>query len=165
MAELELKKALEKEKELSMLKSRFVSMASHEFRTPLATIRTGTELIKLFIDKEDGALSPKIYGKVNEKISEILLDIDRISDLMTDILTLGKVEASKISFNPKLLCINDFIKEYVAVDAVKIVNKRKVQLTLPEENIWANIDTKLITQVLQNGIGNAIKIFGRRQAY
>lgn len=157
MAELELKKALEKEKELSMLKSRFVSMASHEFRTPLATIRTGTELIKLFIDKEDGALSPKIYGKVNEKISEILLDIDRISDLMTDILTLGKVEASKISFNPKSLCINDFIKEYVAVDAVKIVNKRKVQLTLPKENIWANIDTKLITQVLQNGIGNAIK--------
>jgi PAS domain S-box-containing protein len=157
LAEQELTKALEKEKELSMLKSRFVSMASHEFRTPLSTIRTGTELIKLFIDKEANGLSTRIYGKVNEKISEILLDIDRISNLMTDILTMGKVEASRIPFNPNALCVNDFINEYIQVDAHKILNKRKVILQIPTDPIYASLDKRLITQVLQNGISNAVK--------
>lgn len=132
-------------------------MASHEFRTPLSTIRTGTELIKLFLDKEANSLSVKGYTKINEKISEILLDIDSIANLMTDILTMGKVEASRIPFNPKPLCVNDFINEYIQVDANKILKGRNISLNIQEQPIYAQIDDRLITQVLQNALSNAVK--------
>lgn len=155
-AEIELNKALAKEKELSELKSRFVSMASHEFRTPLATIRSSAELIKLFIDKDPNAISPKIYNKVTEKLDDITLDIDRIAELMSDILTMGKVEANRIPFNPQTINIADFVGEYLTIDAKKITERRKININL-EKTIMVNIDTKLMKQVLQNAIGNAIK--------
>jgi PAS domain S-box-containing protein len=155
-AEIELTKALEKEKELSMLKSRFVSMASHEFRTPLATIRSSAELIKLFIDKDPNAIPQKIYNKVTEKIDDITLDIDRIAELMSDILTMGKVEANRIPYKPETLNIADFVNEYLLVDAKKITDSRKINLAL-KSSINVNIDTKLMKQVLQNAIGNALK--------
>ncbi len=155
-AEIELNKALAKEKELSELKSRFVSMASHEFRTPLATIRSSAELIKLFIDKDPNAISPKIYNKVTEKLDDITLDIDRIAELMSDILTMGKVEANRIPFNPQTINIADFVGEYLSIDAIKISDKRKININL-DNTIMVNIDTKLMKQVLQNAISNAIK--------
>jgi PAS domain S-box-containing protein len=155
-AEIELTKALAKEKELSELKSRFVSMASHEFRTPLATIRSSAELIKLFIDKDPNTLSPKIYNKVTEKLDDITLDVDRIAELMSDILTMGKVEANRIPFNPQTLNLADFVGEYLTIDAKKITDRRKLNITL-DKTIMVNIDTKLMKQVLQNAIGNAIK--------
>ncbi len=155
-AEIELTKALAKEKELSELKSRFVNMASHEFRTPLATIRSSAELIKLFIDKDPNAISQKIYNKVTEKLDDITLDIDRIADLMSDILTMGKVEANRIPFNPQTINIADFVGEYLSIDAIKISDKRKININL-DNTIMVNIDTKLMKQVLQNAISNAIK--------
>jgi PAS domain S-box-containing protein len=155
-AEIELHKALEKEKELSMLKSRFVSMASHEFRTPLATIRSSAELIKLFIDKDPNAIPQKIYNKVTEKIDDITLDIDRIAELMSDILTMGKVEANRIPFHPKNLNITDFVNEYLLLDAKKITDRRKININF-KNSTTVNIDTKLMKQVLQNAISNAIK--------
>jgi PAS domain S-box-containing protein len=155
-AEIELTKALEKEKELSMLKSRFVSMASHEFRTPLATIRSSAELIKLFIDKDQNAIPQKIYNKVTEKIDDITLDIDRIAELMSDILTMGKVEANRIPFNPEILNIAEFVGEYLSIDAKKITDGRKINLAL-KSSTKVNIDIKLMKQVLQNSISNAIK--------
>jgi PAS domain S-box-containing protein len=155
-AEKELTKALEKEKELSILKSRFVSMASHEFRTPLATIRSSAELIKLFIDADFKTLSPKTYSKIKEKLADITLDIDRIAELMSDILTMGKIEANRIPFNPKTLNLASFINEYLSVDAAKITLGRIINRPL-DSTIKVNIDTKLMNQVLQNGIGNALK--------
>jgi PAS domain S-box-containing protein len=155
-AEIELTKALAKEKELSELKSRFVSMASHEFRTPLATIRSSAELIKLFIDKDPNAISPKIYNKVTEKLDDITLDIDRIAELMSDILTMGKVEANRIPFNPQTLNLADFVGEYLTIDAKKITDRRKININL-DKTLMVNIDIKLMKQVLQNAISNAIK--------
>lgn len=156
-AQEDLTKALQKEKELSELKSRFVSMASHEFRTPLATIKSSSELIKLFIDKDENQLSPIVYGKVNKKIENILTDIDRITDLMSDILTMGKVEANQIVYNPRPLSLSEFLTEYLEMDAVKIIKNRVLNNNIPANSYLTNMDTKLMRQVFQNLIENAFK--------
>lgn len=156
-AEGELTKALQKEKELNELKSRFVSMASHEFRTPLATIKSSSELIKLFIDKDENQLSPLVYGKVSNKIENILIDIDRITDLMSDILTMGKVEANQIGYNPSPINFSEFITDYIEMEATKIVKNRVLHYKIPENGYLTNIDGKLMHQVLQNLIENALK--------
>jgi len=156
-AQLELTKALQKEKELRELKSRFVNIASHEFRTPLATIKSSSELIKLFIDKDENKLSPAVYDKVNKKIETILTDVNNITDLMSEILTMGKVEANQIGFNPEPINFSEFITEYIEIDAVKILNNRVLDKNLPSNNYVTNVDTKLMRQVFQNVIENAIK--------
>jgi signal transduction histidine kinase len=156
-AEEDLIKALQKEKELNELKSRFVSMASHEFRTPLATIKSSSELIKLFIDKDKNQLSPIIYEKVNNKIENIMTDIDRITNLMTDILTLGKVEANQVIYRPSPINFPEFLTEYLESDAIKIIKGKRFDCKIPANNFMTNIDGKLMRQILQNIIENAIK--------
>lgn len=156
-AEEELNKALQKEKELNELKTRFVSMASHEFRTPLATIRSSSELIKLFIDNDKNLLSPLVYGKINNKIESITTDVDRITDLMTDILTMGKVAADQIIFRPTPIHFPEFLIEYLEADAVKIIKDRRFDYKIPTNSFLTNIDVKLLRQVLQNIIENAVK--------
>lgn len=156
-AEEHLTKALLKEKELNELKSRFVSMASHEFRTPLASIKSSSELIKLFIDNDSNLLSPLVYEKVNTKIENIMTDIDSITKLMIDILTMGKVEANQIIYRPSPISFSDFISEYLEADALKIVKNRMYAYKKPASTFLTNIDVKLMRQVLQNIIENAIK--------
>jgi signal transduction histidine kinase len=156
-AEIELTKALQKEKELGELKSRFVSMASHEFRTPLSTIRVGAELIKAYIDKDEPGLSPKTNSKVSNKLEEIMIDVDRISELMADILTMGKIEASKVPFNPLPISITKFVNDYLKYEAPKVLLGRNIKTNI--EKIEGNglLDEKLMKQVLQNAISNAVK--------
>jgi PAS domain S-box-containing protein len=156
-AEIELTKALQKEKELGELKSRFVSMASHEFRTPLSTIRVGAELIKAYIEKDEIGLTPRMNAKVNDKLEEIMIDVDRISELMADILTMGKIEASKVPFNPSFFSVNNFITDYIAQEAPKQLLDKKFVCNIAEIEGIVAIDIKLMKQVLQNTISNAIK--------
>lgn len=156
-AELELKKALDKEIELNELKSRFINMASHQFRTPLATIRSSAELIKLFLDKDEKSLTPNIYKKVNEKINDIVLDTDSISELMTDVLTMGKIESKKVPFQPTLVQLDSFLAEYLSTDALKITRDREIQWIQKIKNIHCLIDKKIMFQVFENAISNAVK--------
>lgn len=156
-AEIELTRALQKEKELGELKSRFVSMASHEFRTPLSTIRIGAELIKMFIDNDKQKLSTRTELKVADKVNDILIDVDRITDLMTDILTMGKVEASRVPFNPEPVIIDDFMADYLSAEAPRVFHVRKWNFTNESKQLQVNIDKKLIKQVLQNVLSNAVK--------
>lgn len=156
-AEIELTKALQKEKELGELKSRFVSMASHEFRTPLSTIRVGAELIKAYIDKDEPGLSPKTNDKVSNKLEEIMIDVDRISELMADILTMGKIEASKVPFNPLPISITKFVNDYLQYEAPKVLLGRNINTSIEKVESNSLLDEKLMKQVLQNAISNAVK--------
>jgi PAS domain S-box-containing protein len=156
-AEIELTKALQKEKELGELKSRFVSMASHEFRTPLSTIRVGAELVKAYIDKDELGLSPRTNDKVSNKLEEIMIDVDRISELMADILTMGKIEASKVPFNPSPKSIMSFLNDYISQDSSKVLQGRILKSSLDAIDGLVLLDEKLMKQVLQNALSNAVK--------
>jgi len=88
-AEDELQKALEKEKELNELKSRFVSMASHEFRTPLSTVLSSAYLINKYITEED-------QPKREKHLERIISSVNMLTDILNDFLSLGKIEEGKI---------------------------------------------------------------------
>lgn len=96
-AEKEMKKALDKEKELNELKSRFVTMASHEFRTPLTAIRSSIELLSIYSEKTELAVREKLM----RHYEKIIKETKRLTSLMNDILILGKAEAGKTPFEPE----------------------------------------------------------------
>ena len=157
LAEEELKNALEKEKQLGDLKSRFVSMASHEFRTPLSGIRSSAELMQIYADRDQGLNTLMRKHGIDKKVENIIFDVDRITLLMTDILTMGKIESAKINLNPMELNMVDFVESYVKNEAVRYLNEHHIKVHNIQEVIKVNFDPKLITHVFNNLINNAAK--------
>lgn len=157
VAEGELKAALEKEKQLGDLKSRFVSMASHEFRTPLAGIRSSAELLKMQTQRieEFKVLAEK--HQVGKKLDNIIFDVDRITSLMTDVLTMGSIESAKIPFNPVVEDIAAFTKNYLGNEAIRYLKGNLFLYDGLDEAIDIPFDPKLITHVFNNLVSNASK--------
>lgn len=102
----EMEKALNKERELNELKSRFVSMTSHEFRTPLTTIKQNTDLISYQLE----SIIPNEYALFKKYIDRIDGDVNRLTGLMNDILMLGKIESGKIQMNKSKINFVQFIE-------------------------------------------------------
>ncbi|MUG99895.1 PAS domain S-box protein [Scytonema sp. UIC 10036] len=149
-AEQELRKALEKEKELNQLKSRFVSMTSHEFRTPLTTIMGTTELLKHYSNQwnEDKKL---VY------FDRIHTAVNRMTQMLDDVLLLGKVEAGKWDFYPIWINLVNFCNSLIEELQLTAQAEHKIILTIEGEPTDAYIDEKLLTHILNNLLSNAIK--------
>ena len=105
-AEGELLKTLEREKELSQLKSNFVSMVSHEFRTPLGIIQSSTELLRDFFQKMQPA-------ERDEHLESIIRNTRRMAEMMEEILVLSRLDAGKLDFQPAPLDLNSFCRRVV----------------------------------------------------
>ncbi|MFC1743981.1 PAS domain S-box protein, partial [Candidatus Riflebacteria bacterium] len=155
---VQLQEALEKEKELGELKSRFISMASHEFRTPLATILSTTEILERYADKL------KEEDKAN-RLNKIKTQVDHLTSLMEDVLTIGKSDAQKLEFKPfpinlKFFC-QGLAEEIQAgfADKCKIIFKwtcdcKEEGSKRCEEGLF---DGKLLQKLLSNLLSNAVK--------
>jgi signal transduction histidine kinase len=100
-AEEELLKTLEREKELSQLKSNFVSMVSHEFRTPLGIIQSSTELLRDFYERMQAA-------ERREQLDSITRNSRRMAGMMEGVLALSRLDSGKIDFRPAPLDMNIF---------------------------------------------------------
>jgi PAS domain S-box-containing protein len=161
-AEIELKQALTVAKELNDLKTRFVTVVSHEFRTPLATIRLAVEVLKNIITVKDKKIDK--LERIENKLNGIIIDVDRMTNLMADILTLGKVEASSVSLNRNKIEINEFLKNTVTKDLILDLNDRKLVIDLAKRDCFCFVDENLMIQILINLLNNAIKYskFGDR---
>jgi PAS domain S-box-containing protein len=158
LAENELKQALAKEKQLGDLKSRFVSMASHEFRTPLAGIRSSAELISMLLNKLEELLPEKAYKNIGNKIEHIIFDVDRITGLMTDVLTMGSIESEKIPFHAALGNLTDFTERYLNKEAKRYLNGQSLKFNnLTSKQVQVLFDPKLVIHVFNNMISNAAK--------
>jgi len=149
-AEEELCKALEREKELNELKSRFVSMTSHEFRTPLTTILGSTELLKHYS-----------YTWSDEKklfyLNRIQATVHHLNRMIDDVLLLGKVEAGKLEFRPKKLNLVQFCCSLVEDLQQQPNVERKLIFHSCGKCFVAYMDEKLLKQILDNLLSNAIK--------
>jgi len=150
-AEVGILEALEKERELNELKSRFVSMASHEFRTPLAIIQSAAQLLERYeLDLDEK----------QEKFEQINTSIGHMNQLLKDVLTLGKVEAGTIGFNPEPLAIRVFCQLLVSQLQMAIGRTHRIIITIDDQidqTTLVHLDQKLLRQMLTNLLSNAIK--------
>lgn len=95
--------ALEKEKELGQLKSKFISTVSHEFRTPLTSIYSSVELIERYSSKWDNS-------QKSEHFSRIKTSIDHLTNMLEEVLRLNRSQSSSVEFNPNKIDLNIFAK-------------------------------------------------------
>lgn len=155
--ELSLKKFKDtafKEKELSQLKSRFVSMASHEFRTPLATILSSAMLIEMLINKGlDGDTNAKVINHVNK----IVAQTNRLTDITSNVLLLERSLQTDSKVLRKKLYISNFIKELVDSINQENLELRTVKFFEPEADKAIQTDPSLLIHILRNLIINALK--------
>jgi PAS domain S-box-containing protein len=149
---LKLNQALEKQKELNVLKSRFVSTASHEFRTPLSSINFAAGSIKKYWAK----MEPIVIQKKLDKIEDQVLHMTKLLD---DVLIVGKAEAGKIRQHPIYINLGDFLHEII--NEVSSASKKSHDIELIDaEGLKTTdilIDEKLGRNIFINLIGNAVK--------
>ena len=99
-AEAELHRTLAREKELGQLRSNFVSMVSHEFRTPLGIIQSSAEILEDYLDQLEPA-------ERKEHLQSIRKNTRRMASLMEEVLLIGSLEAGKMEFKPALAGAGD----------------------------------------------------------
>ncbi|MEM7551856.1 MAG: PAS domain S-box protein, partial [Bacteroidota bacterium] len=151
--ERNLEKSLAKEKELNELKSRFVSMTSHEFRTPLTTLKTNIDLASFHLENIDGELKTKVSRNFGRMDSEI----DRLTSLMNDILLLGRIESGKIPFNPLPTDLVSMVKEIKDHCFSNRADGRELKVEVIGKCRKLILDTNLFHHVLTNLVTNAFK--------
>ncbi|UPT68704.1 MAG: PAS domain-containing sensor histidine kinase [Sphingobacteriales bacterium JAD_PAG50586_3] len=154
IAELEKTKrdlhyALEKERELNELKSRFVSMASHEFRTPLTTMMSSLSLVTKYGELNDIENQQKHAGKIKTSIHNL-------TEILNDFLSVSKLEEGKVDNNPENTNLKIFIGDIVTEMQV-MLQKGQTLLYNHTGSDNASIDNKLLKNILFNLISNAIK--------
>lgn len=159
-AEQEVARALEKEKELMELRSRFIMMASHEFRTPLATIRSSLDLMRIYLENADG----DIKAKTGKHFDKIQLEIERVGDLMNDILLLGKLEAGKTSLQLQSSYVHELITNVIEHHFSSNLSDRVPDLQIEGPPLLLQLDEQLMGHCLINLIGNALKFSPKRPA-
>ncbi len=143
-------KAYEREKELNELKTSFISMASHEFRTPLTSILSSSELIEMYFqDSSD--------ERIKKNIKRIQDSVDNMTELLDDVLLISKGEKGKLQFIPlnmnlKILCDN-LIEETEHIAS----RNHKICCNYNLENEFVNADEKLLRLILNNLLSNAVK--------
>lgn len=149
----ELKKSLEKEKELGELKSQFVSMASHQFRTPLTVIQSNIELFQMLASKIDAKHKDK-FDRISIRIQT---EVARLGDLMNDVLLLGKLNANVLMANFEIGNIFQDVEE--VVNRLNSIQTDKRNAIIKIEGTQKNLayDKKLFSHALSNLIDNAFK--------
>ena len=143
----QIEKALANEMELNKLKTKFISMVSHEFRTPLTIIQSATFLLEKSYERSD----EEEFYKNLDKISK---SIDTMTALMENVLNIGKLEHGEIKASKKVFDIRKEVK--TLVENNKAYNK-VVKLEIPEGNVFVDSDKVLCNQIVNNLLSNAIK--------
>jgi signal transduction histidine kinase len=144
------RQALAKEQELNELKSNFVAMVSHEFRTPMTTIRTAVDILEYNSNKLTDTRRTKYFDRIQNAINQML-------NLLDEILFLSKTEAAKLEYKPTLLNLENFCSELTDILQLNAGSKHKIIFTCQGESTQAQIDEDLLNCILTNLISNAIK--------
>ncbi len=152
-AEEDLRNALEKEKELAELKSRLVSMTSHEFRTPLTTIQTNSEILSIKLRELIG----DEQGKVEKHLSRILNEVAKLTRLMDDILLMGRYESGKIVFQPQEVNLEELITEILNTKKHQEGDDREIVLKTTGTPKPFVGDPTLLSHAVTNVVNNALK--------
>jgi PAS domain S-box-containing protein len=148
-AEENLREALRKERLLGDLKSRFVSMASHEFRTPLSTVLSSAYLIEKYTSTED-------QPKRERHLQRIVSSVNMLTDTLNEFLDIGKIEEGKLQ--TKLVAFNLEEAVEATINGIKNTLKKDQQINYRHEgNPIVVLDSSLTKHIMMNLISNAGK--------
>lgn len=140
---------LAKEQEIRKYKERFLSMFSHEFRTPLSIIQTSSNLLHKYYDRLKPGDHEKYFGQIIEQIK-------RLDQMVEDIILLSRKDQSRLDFHPEKTNLKQFLSKIVNIMS-KSVPDVQVICTIDTEHDSAIMDQKLMEHILTNLMGNAIK--------
>ncbi len=149
-AEEEVKHALERERELNELKSKFVSIASHEFRTPLSTVLSSASLVMQYKEKGD-------LAKIDKHVNRIKSSVSHLTNILNDFLSLGKLEEGKIDIAKETLSLSEFLHEIREEMKPQLKEKQTVTLQITGKEKPVSTDPKVLRNILFNLISNASK--------
>lgn len=149
-AEEALRQTLAKEKELSELKSRFVTMASHEFRTPLASILALTETLSNYRHR----LSDE---QIEQRLAKIKGQIDHLKNIMEDVLLLARMQARRFEFSPTVVELVGFCRTLLDEFQESMGEMARLQYSSQVSECRVQVDAKLMRQILSNLVSNAVK--------
>ncbi len=146
---LEISEALDREKEMNELKSRFVSMASHEFRTPLSVVLSSISLIEQYgVTKAD--------QRVQKHLDKIKSSVSNLTSILNDFLSLDKLEQGKVEVEIHSFDLYEFVSEII--DDLKIVRREGQNIRLSYEGDHnVSLDQNKLRYILFNLISNSIK--------
>lgn len=147
----EIRLALEREKELSALKTRFFSMASHEFRTPLSTALAAAQLLENCQDEWDNS------SKRLRNLQRIQGSVKNMVQMLDDILTINRAEAGKLEFNPKVLDIESFCSSFIEELRLSTGKTHDLIFSCQGKAVSSCVDEILLRSILSNLLSNAIK--------
>jgi PAS domain S-box-containing protein len=146
----ELNEALAKEKELVNLKSRFISIASHEFRTPLSTILLAAGFVKKFRDR----MKPE---DIDKKLESVETQVTHMTSLLEDVLTVGKGDADRIEIHWKMLPLPSFFENLIEEVTQNTKKSHHINLQLISTEETFRSDERLMRNIFINLLTNAIK--------
>jgi len=148
--EMEMFKALKQERELGELKSRFVSMASHEFRTPLSTILSAANLIAR--QNEPGHENERI-----KNVERIRSSVRNLTDILNEFLSLGRLEEGKVTVNNEVFDLVEFMRTIVQELQHAQKPGQQVNITSHQQVIQVNLDKQFVRNIFLNLLSNALK--------
>jgi len=141
---------LQVEKELGELKSRFVSMASHEFRTPLATILALTETLRAYRHR-------LTEEQIEQRLVKMQEQVDHLRDIMEDVLHLARLQARRAEFNPVQLDLDSLCRSVLDEFESQPVIRQRLVYSCDDALHEVKLDRKLMRQIISNLVSNAVK--------
>ncbi|HVA97876.1 MAG TPA: HAMP domain-containing sensor histidine kinase, partial [Bacteroidia bacterium] len=155
IAEEDVKKSLLKEQQLNQLKSNFVSMASHEFRTPLSTILSSTTLIEEYIQPKFDIETIKI--KTRKHIKRIKSSVSNLTQILNDFLSLDKLDLGKIKPQPIEFDIIQFYEELIGEMQSILKNGQEINYKHGSKKSILFLDAQMLKNIVINLLSNASK--------
>lgn len=146
----ELQAGLDREKELNQIKSRFISVASHELRSPLTIISMTSKMLKRYADRMSAEKKLAQLDIIEDAVT-------KMADLLDDVLLLVKVESHQFQFHPTHLDVAAYCRDIADQFRSICADAHVLEFSAHGEGFEANIDPKLLRHIFSNLLSNAIK--------
>jgi PAS domain S-box-containing protein len=158
LAASETRLALERERELNSMKTQFIQMASHEFRTPMASIQTSIDVLKHYARKNlhEDAEFKTVIDRHHERM---LIEIQRMTAILSDVLLTGKLDSGNMNFKPLYTNPVELIKGIWDEEKLSYIG-RNIRISVNGEPYSDQFDRNLMGHLFKNLISNAFK-YGR----